>query len=162
VAAVSRPLTKAELLSKASELRVSAKATRSEAEIRALSLEHIAGLLEDAAKNGLTIFEDSDILRHKMQPQAAARPPRKVGRPVEVKHRFRSWLEGQGLNVREWAEAHHCAESTVKAWMRPRDEAGRKIPEGMALLIQNEAGKDAKGHWLLPATTETWPNGIKA
>lgn len=152
---MSRPITPAELRAEATRLREVAD-----------GLDEKASMLEaveqmNVAVSRLTTGTDRAIVPHNMQAAAAAaRPPRKVGRPVKVKHRFRSWLEGQGLNVSEWAESHRCAQSTVRAWMRPLNDGGRKIPEGMALRIQHEAGKDEAGAFVLPATAVTWPNGF--
>lgn len=155
-----RTLAPDEARAEAKRLRADADDVERTARAEAAGLRFMAGELEDAADRGLTINADRAIVQRKMQPQPTMRAPRKVGRPVSVKHRFRSWLDGQGLNVKEWAEAHHRPQSTVRSWMRALSDGGRKIPEGDALMIQNEAGRDDAGRWVLPATTATWPNGI--
>jgi hypothetical protein len=155
---VPTPLTPAQLRAAAEDARREAKRERAEAELRALALEQLAAELDDAAARGLSIDRKRVIVRHKMQ-AAAARPVRQLGRPAEVKHAFRAHLQRIGWDVAAWARTNGESPSTVKAWMRP--DGGRKIPAARAQQIQDEAGRDERGNWYVPATSATWRAGIK-
>lgn len=111
-------------------------------------------------KRRLTIDGDRAIVRHKMQTAAATKPRRKVGRPREVQHPFRAWLDAIDESVEEYAARKRMSPSTVKAYCRT-DEHARRPSMAFALDAQNEAGRDEAGNWILPANSKTWPQGIK-
>lgn len=148
-----RPLTEAELRQEAARVRLeAAKLT-----VYAEELDRLA----DAVAKGLPISEEGVIVRHKMQSPAPARPVRQLGRPSKVKHPFRDHLERVGWDVESWAKANNLSPSTVKAWMRGPDDGGRKIPTARASQIEREAGMNERGKPNIPATSATWPSGIK-
>jgi len=47
---------------------------------------------------------------------------------------------------------------TVRSWYQK--SGARRIPVAMAKIIEVEMGVDDKGKPVVPATLESWPNGI--
>lgn len=126
-----------------------------------IALAAFADELDALAAKGLTIDRDRVIVRHGMQATAPSlKPRRQVGRPSEVKHPWRTYLDSIGWTVADWCAVNGEGESTAKSWMRT-GPTGRKIPEARAFQIRDEAGKDDAGRWRVPADATTWPHGIK-
>ena len=68
-------------------------------------------------------------------------------------HKFVLALYDKGMTMTSWAEKHDVSLASVAAWVTTSRKGGRRrIPMRYALKIQQEFG--------LPATVETWPNGI--
>jgi hypothetical protein len=68
-------------------------------------------------------------------------------------HKFVLALYDKGMTMTTWAERNDVSLASVAAWVTTSRKGGkRRIPMRYALKIQQEFG--------LPATVETWPNGI--
>jgi hypothetical protein len=80
------------------------------------------------------------------------------GRPLETDARFPRVLEAKGSNVDEWARTHRRNPKTVRSWYQR--SGARRIPAAIAKEIEQEMGVDDDGNPLVPATLESWPNGI--
>lgn len=60
--------------------------------------------------------------------------------------------------ISAWADARKIPMSTVASWYSARRK--KTIPRHWADLIASEFRDKLSGKSLLPATRETWPNGI--
>jgi hypothetical protein len=158
---VPRSLTPAEIRAAAERAEAEADDVERRARLEALMLREHARALREAAAKGLTITEKSVILSHKMQAAPANRPRRKVGRPPGVKHKFRTWLEERDETIVEYAARKRLKPTTVTSYIAT-GSAARRVPMPFALDVQEEAGRDDRGSYRLPATLETWPNGFTA
>jgi hypothetical protein len=81
-------------------------------------------------------------------------PPakRRPGRPTGIRHPFPDALAAAGTSVSAWAAKHGLHQKNVQAWFSPKP-AGRKIPLRWAKTIERE--------YVIPASDDVWPNGIK-
>lgn len=81
------------------------------------------------------------------------------GRPLKTDARFPRALEARGSNIDEWTAKHPPLNpKTVRSWYQIK--GGRRIPVAYAKIIESEMGTDGKGRPTVPATLESWPNGI--
>lgn len=62
--------------------------------------------------------------------------------------------------VTAWAEAHDVPLSTVASWYSTNPRSKKTIPRHWADLIASEFLDKESGESLVPATAETWRNGI--
>lgn len=92
-----------------------------------------------------TIIEDMAHEQHVPE-------PRRRGRPLQTQHPFPRALEAKKLGVVDWAEKHNVPRETVKSWYS-EPPTGRSIPRHWAKVIERELK--------IPATVDTWKNGIQ-
>lgn len=82
------------------------------------------------------------------------------GRPP-TDHPFVNALRARGMTLTEWCHRHNVKRQRVKSWYVKGDGA-RQIPALWAKRIEDEFGNAPRSKRpLLPATEDTWPNGIK-
>ena len=143
-----------------------AEADRLDAEIerlraRAAQLRQVADAVERLSEMGtLTSTEDSTINSTMGQPAIAVSTEetralaRGKGRSKARRqgHKFVLALYDKGKTMTAWAEDNDVSLASVAAWVTTSRKGKRRIPMRYALKIQREFG--------LPATVETWPNGI--
>jgi len=85
------------------------------------------------------------------------------GRSLESEHPFAVWLKETGKTLTDWAAENGTSRSRAKMWILPaffevdgelvRNKDVRKPPLVFAEIIERQTG--------LPATSDTWPQGIK-
>lgn len=94
------------------------------------------------------------------QPNSTAASPirDRLGRPLETTARFPRALEAAGSNINEWSKKHGYNPKRVRSWYQKA--GGRRIPRAIAEAIEREMGTDDKGRPIVPASLESWPNGI--
>lgn len=63
-------------------------------------------------------------------------------------------------SITAWAEWHDVPLSTVASWYSTNPRSKKTIPRLYADLIASEFLDKESGESLVPATTETWRNGI--
>ena len=80
------------------------------------------------------------------------------GRPLETDARFPRALEAIGSNIDRWSKEHGYNPKRVRSWYQK--SGGRRIPRKIAEAIELEMGKDDKDRPVVPASLESWPNGI--
>lgn len=85
-----------------------------------------------------------------MQAAAESRAPLSAPRLPQTDHPAAVYIARVGGAV-AWGRTHGYGEDRVKSWYK-RGPGRRPIPERAALIFQQEAG--------IPATNETWPQGI--
>lgn len=75
-------------------------------------------------------------------------------------HAFVKALYAKGMTVTDWAAKHGLKLATVSSWVATSENGRRRIPLEWAQKIEKEFGRGPDKKLLLPATRETWPNGI--
>jgi len=167
----TNPTTAAELREQAQQIRATAakraRDIQEAAEREARALEMAAGILEgykgaltsaaDSTNNstmGQAVTADSNV-----KTRAFARG-RGRSKALADGHKFVRALYDKGLTVTEWAKVHKLSLASVSSWVSTSERGRRRIPIRWAKEIEKEFGKGQDKKPLLPATTETWPNGI--
>ncbi len=150
------PFDPADLRRKAAELRERATQLILEAELYERTAQAKEALSRRSASPRTTdsgTVGAEATLRAATTEQEGQRRQRIASATLKNDHPFPRAVQARYLSVADWAEKHGFDAKSVRSWYYG-GAAARSIPAHAAELIAREFPE-------LPATDETWPNGIQ-